>query len=182
MNSSVCPVVAVFDSYLCAILLLNLEPLQAFIALANLLNQEVYFKLFRMNAAQMRVYLDVFQAVFKEQLPQLHGHFAQIGVLPDMFLYDWLLTIFSRALPLDVTHRIWDNFLCQGHTFLFRTALGLLRMQQQSFLACTFEECLAILNRPPKDVDGDVLFAEISKISVTEERVQKLLREKEAAS
>ena len=164
-------------SYLCAVFLLNMEPLQAFVALCNLLNQEMYFKFFRMNAAQMAVYLEAFQQCFKEQLPALHAHFAAIGVLPDMYLYEWLLTIFSRSLPLDVTHRIWDNFLCLGHVFLFRTALGLLRMQQSTFLQCSFEECLALLNRPPRDFEADTLFADIAKVSVSEERVAKLLKE-----
>jgi Rab-GTPase-TBC domain len=99
-----------------------------------------------------------------------------------MYLYEWLLTIFSRSLPLDVTHRIWDNFLCSGHTFLFRTALGLLRLQQTTFISCTFEEALQLLNRPPKDFDADQLFNEIAKISVTEDKLNKLMAQRERGS
>ena len=167
-------------SFLSGILLLNMEPLPAFIALCNLLNQDMYFKFYRMNAQQMRIHLDAFQAVFRDQLPQLFAHFSALGVQPDMYLYDWLLTIFSRALPLDVTHRVWDNFLCNGHVFLFRTALGLLRLQQQTFLALGFEEALQLLNRPPKAVEADALFADIARISVTEERLSKLIAARES--
>ena len=96
------------------------------------------------------------------------------------YLYDWLLTIFTRALPLDVTHRVWDNFLCVGHVFLFRTALGLLRLQQPTFLQATFERSLALLNRPPRDIDGEQLFDCIGKIAVTADKLNKMLQEAEA--
>ena len=96
-----------------------------------------------------------------------------------MYLYDWLLTIFTRALPLDVTHRVWDNFLTVGHVFLFRTALGLLRLQQATFMQAEFEKSLALLNRPPRDIDGDALFECIGRITVTAERLNKMLQEAE---
>lgn len=166
-------------SYLAAMLLLNMEPLAAFIALCNLLNQEMYFKFFRMNAAQMKVHLEVFQTCFKDQLPQLHQHFDSIDIKPDMYLYEWLLTIYSRSLPLDVTHRIWDNFLCLGHVFLFRTALGLLRLLQPIFLTADFESALEMLHHPSKDLEAEALFTEISKITLTEDKLNKLLREAE---
>ena len=57
-------------SHIASMLLLNMEPLPAFIAICNLLNQEMYFKFFRMNAQQMKLHLDVFQQVFKGQPPQ----------------------------------------------------------------------------------------------------------------
>ena len=52
-------------SHIASMLLLNMEPLPAFIAMCNLLNVDMYFKFFRMNAQQMKLHLDVFQQVFK---------------------------------------------------------------------------------------------------------------------
>ena len=95
------------------------------------------------------------------------------------YLYDWLLTIFTRALPLDVTTRVWDNFLCVGHVFLFRTALGLLRLQQPAFMQADFERSLALLNRPPRDIDGEQLFECIGRIAVTADKLNKMLHEAE---
>ena len=59
-------------SHIASMLLLNMEPLPAFIAVCNLLNQDMYFKFFRMNAQQMKLHLDVFQQVFKGQHEQAH--------------------------------------------------------------------------------------------------------------
>ena len=48
-------------------------------ALCNLLNQDLYFKFFRMNAQQMALHLAVFQQVFKDQLPQLYASLRLTG-------------------------------------------------------------------------------------------------------
>jgi hypothetical protein len=56
-----------------------------------------------------------------------------------MYLYEWFLTIFSRSLPLDISSRIFDNFFIEGINFLYRTALGLIRMNRTKLLNGTFE-------------------------------------------
>jgi len=39
-----------------------------------------------------------------------------------------MYTMFAKSLPLDVTSRVWDVFFRDGEEFLFRTALGWLRI------------------------------------------------------
>ena len=59
----------------------------------------------------------------------------------------------SRSLALDIAHRIWDNFLLVGPTFLFRTALGLVKYLGPRLMASEFEQAVALLNHPPKDIE-----------------------------
>ena len=60
-------------SHIASMLLLNMETLPAFVCLCNLLNQEMYFKFFRMNAQQMKLHLDVFQQVFRGRSTNTHN-------------------------------------------------------------------------------------------------------------
>ena len=183
-------------SYLAAMLLLNMhDTFTAFVGLCNLLNQDMYFKFFTMNAEQMSIHMDVFDTVFKHQLPQLHAHFAALDIRAEMYLYEWLLTIYSRSLPLDTTHRIWDNFLVNGHSFLFRTALGLLKLlaappkaitsgtgnapPPPSLMDCGFEGALSLLHHVPGDIDSDALFGCIDKITISQDRMNKLIQQRE---
>mmetsp|Transcript_16563 Transcript_16563/g.31277 ORF Transcript_16563/g.31277 Transcript_16563/m.31277 type:complete len:234 (+) Transcript_16563:1042-1743(+) len=162
-------------SYLAAILLLNMPTFDAFQCLANLLNQDIYFAFFRMDVDKMKTHLKVYQALMKEKLPNLHKHFETIDIKPGMYLYEWLLTIFSRSLPLDIAHRIWDNFLQHGQVFLFRTALGMLKTFEPRFLKMSFEDCLSILNRPPEDIDEKTLFENIYRIQLTSKRFERMV-------
>lgn len=104
-------------SYIAAVLLINIgSTYGSFMCLANLLNQPMYFQFYTMNADKMQLHIDVFNQLLGEYMPAVQAHFNELGVKVEMFLYEWLLTIYSRSLPLDVTHRIWvSTQYCIGH-------------------------------------------------------------------
>ena len=68
------------------------------------------------------------QGLVRRILPRVHAHFAAEGVGHKMYLVDWLLTLYTKALPLTVAARVWDNYFLVGEVFLWRTALGILRL------------------------------------------------------
>lgn len=72
----------------------------------------------------MEAYYATYDQLFRENLPRLHAHFDQVALTPDLYLLDWVYTVFAKAMPLDVASRVWDVFLRDGEAFLFRTALG----------------------------------------------------------
>jgi hypothetical protein len=72
----------------------------------------------------MHAYYAAYDEVFQESLPRLHKHFGEQSLTPDLYLLDWLYTMFSRSMPLDLACRVWDVYLRDGEEFLFRTALG----------------------------------------------------------
>jgi hypothetical protein len=44
-----------------------------------------------------------------------------------MYLLSWLLTLFSKNIPLEVAARIWDGHLIFGEAFLVCACLGVLK-------------------------------------------------------
>lgn len=73
----------------------------------------------------MQAYFATFEEVLHENLPQVAGHLKNLNVLPNMYFLDWVLTVFSRSFPLDVSARIWDIYLRDGEEFFFRAGLGI---------------------------------------------------------
>eukprot|EP00474_Spongospora_subterranea_P005944 CRZ06402.1 hypothetical protein [Spongospora subterranea] len=162
-------------SYIAAMLLLNVDSeYHAFQALANLLNRELYFTLFR-DFTNGRTHLNVFDKLLKKHVFKASERFQELQLTPDMYLYDWILTIFSRSFPLDIACRIWDCFLVEGQAFLFRAALGVLKMYESVFASSSFEQCLHFLNRIPKNLDERTLFNNILNISVSEKTLNRML-------
>jgi TBC1 domain family member 14 len=100
-------------SFLGAMLLLTTDAPTAFQLLANLLASNIYFDFYRMDMGQMRKHLGAYEELFEANLPQLWAHFRAEGIEAEMYTLDWLLTLFSRALPLDVASRVWDIYLCE---------------------------------------------------------------------
>ncbi|KAJ8317715.1 hypothetical protein KUTeg_005619 [Tegillarca granosa] len=75
-----------------------------------------------------------------------------------------ILSIFSKSLPLDIACRVWDVFCRDGDEFLFRTALGLLKLFEDVLLNLDFIHLCQFLTKLPDDLTGDLLFKSIECI------------------
>lgn len=116
-------------SYIAAVLILNMEHFDAFVCFANLLNRPLHVAAFTLNQLQIQAYFSAYNEVLNYNLPKLYAHFEYSGLTPDLYLLDWIYTIFAKAMPLDIACRVWDLFLRDGEEFIFRTALGKLHIK-----------------------------------------------------
>uniref|UniRef100_A0A1I7WEL1 Rab-GAP TBC domain-containing protein n=1 Tax=Heterorhabditis bacteriophora TaxID=37862 RepID=A0A1I7WEL1_HETBA len=175
-------------SFIAAVLLLQMEPFPAFIVFANLLNrplQVAALKLskslqsafFGLRQPQMTEYFIAYDLYLEQELLGLHQHLDKLDVRPDVYLIEWsvdlhinfidfvpfirIYTLFSKSLPLDVTCRIWDVYLRDGEEFIFKTALGILRMYESRLLSMDFDDCVEFLTRLPDSLCGADLFRNI---------------------
>ncbi|CAB1343751.1 unnamed protein product [Coregonus sp. 'balchen'] len=146
-------------SFIAAVLILNLEEAEAFIAFANLLNKPCQMAFFRVDHHLMMKYFAAFEMFFEENLPRLFNHFQINNLTPDLYLIDWIFTLYSKSLPLDVACRVWDVFCRDGEECLFRTGLGILRLYQEVLLQMDFIHMAQFLTRLPDDMAADNLFS-----------------------
>lgn len=126
-------------SFLAAMLLINLEPYDAFQVLANMLNRGCHMAFFTMDLPRIEGYKAAFDELFAELLPELSRHFREQHVPTDMYLLDWLMTLFSKSLPLELAMRIWDRYFLYGEVFLFRCAFAILHMMKLRLLSQQFD-------------------------------------------
>ncbi|KRX91964.1 TBC1 domain family member 14, partial [Trichinella pseudospiralis] len=76
-------------SFIAAILLLNLDLVDAFIAFCNLLNRPALMSFFRLQQDKMERYFTAYDVYFKLALPKLHEHFNNLDISPNLYLIDW---------------------------------------------------------------------------------------------
>ncbi|XDV45028.1 hypothetical protein PO909_013205 [Leuciscus waleckii] len=149
-------------SFIAAVLILNLEEADAFIAFANLLNKPCQMAFFRVDHELMLKYFAAFEVFFEENLPRLFNHFNSYNLTPDLYLIDWIFTLYTKSLPLDVACRVWDVFCRDGEEFLFRTGLGILRLYEEVLLQMEFIHIAQFLTRLPEDTPPERLFSSIA--------------------
>uniref|UniRef100_A0A8C6UV45 TBC1 domain family member 14 n=1 Tax=Neogobius melanostomus TaxID=47308 RepID=A0A8C6UV45_9GOBI len=154
-------------SFIAAVLILNLDTADAFIAFANLLNKPCQMAFFRVDHSLMLTYFAAFEVFFEENLPKLFAHFKNNNLSPDIYLIDWIFTLYSKSLPLDLACRVWDVFCRDGEEFLFRTALGLLRLYQDVLTSMDFILMAQFLTRLPDLLPGEQLFQHIASIHMS---------------
>ncbi|XP_034537719.1 TBC1 domain family member 12 isoform X2 [Notolabrus celidotus] len=146
-------------SFIAAVLILNLEEAEAFITFANLLNKPCQMAFFRVDHELMLKYFAAFEVFFEENLPRLFNHFQTNNLTPDLYLIDWIFTLYSKSLPLDVACRVWDVFCRDGEESLFRTGLGILRLFEEVLLQMDFIHIAQFLTRLPEDLQSHTLFS-----------------------
>eukprot|EP01132_Coremiostelium_polycephalum_P002162 gene2162-2661_t len=106
----------------------------------------------------MQVYMKAMDSLMQIHLPKVQKHLKELGIQPDIFMIDWVLTIFSKALPLDIASHIWDNVFLDGEIVIFQTALGILKMYSKELESADFDVCMTLLTHLPPDIDHDDLF------------------------
>uniref|UniRef100_A0A667GXN7 TBC1 domain family member 14 n=1 Tax=Lynx canadensis TaxID=61383 RepID=A0A667GXN7_LYNCA len=115
---------------------------------------------------QMLTYFAAFEVFFEENLPKLFAHFKKNNLTPDIYLIDWIFTLYSKSLPLDLACRIWDVFCRDGEEFLFRTALGILKLFEDILTKMDFIHVAQFLTRLPEDLPAEEVFASIATIQM----------------
>jgi hypothetical protein len=162
-------------SFLAAVLL-NMDSYQAFVCLSNLLAQPCYSVFFRIDRNLMQPYFDVFNSFFKEEVKSVYSHFERLDVLPHYYLMEWVITLYTKCLPLDVACKLWDLYCRDGESFLFRVALGLLRMYKSKLLELeVLEDCGRFLSKFPEDISSDKLLKHTLSIELSDKRFKQRL-------
>lgn len=160
-------------SYLAAMLHLHMKnsPYTAFVAFTNLISIVENFQLANTENPQLNPSVVVFGNLMAMQLPQIDKHFKMIGVQCDQFVFTWFIPIFCHGAPLEISSRIWDNYLYTGDVFLFRCALGVLHALRDVLLNAQYDAALYILQNFGEFIDEKQLFDAISKFDVTYEQM-----------
>jgi TBC1 domain family member 14 len=111
-------------SYVAAMCVYYMDEYTAFQTFSNILGRRMSFDFYRLRPEIVSVYTKTFDHFFKQYLPALFEHLQAEGVSSDMFLMDWTLTLFAKALPISVAARLWDVYVLDGDVFIIRASLG----------------------------------------------------------
>ncbi|KAM3724086.1 TBC1 domain family member [Dirofilaria immitis] len=146
--------------FLGAMLLLQMDqPYQSFQAFANLINRPLMLAFFGLRQPQMTVYFIAYDQYFEQELPKLHHHFDVLDVRPDMYLIEWVYTLYAKSLPFDVCCRVWDVFLRDGEQFIFNTALGIMHLYESELENMNdFDAVVHFLTHLPQSMNINRLF------------------------
>ncbi|KAJ2483001.1 GTPase-activating protein [Coemansia sp. RSA 2131] len=169
-------------SFVVGPLLLNMPDEEAFCVLVKLMytyGLRGHF-LPSMDDLQLRLYQ--FEHVLADALPWLSRHFQEQGVLPTMYVSQWLMTMFAYRLPIELTFRLFDVVFAEGLDCLLRVAIAVLKRSQTRLLTLEFEGILQYLNDGPlfafySHAAPDMLVRDSNQVSINARALQKLRRQ-----
>jgi len=120
--------------YLVAMFLGSCVEFDAFVCYANFLHSYHFLPFFKGQVKELKLRINIFNDYFKAILPDLFHYFQVVDVTTDLFLIDWMLTLYAKHMDLEITARIWDCFMLDGEVFAIRVGLAILKYFENIFL------------------------------------------------
>ena len=166
-------------SFLAAVLLLYMDPFEAFVCFSNmLLHKSCFLHFFTIKMPEVRCYMTVHEKLLSEEMPSLYQHFRKHRIESDLYMINWVMSLYCHALPLDTVTRVWDVYVLDGDVAIFRAALGILKLFQAKLMKMNFEEMAYFLSHVPKDIKADELLSSMRTVRVvTKKRFRDLFKE-----
>jgi hypothetical protein len=156
-------------------LLLYMDEYETFVCFSNLLAIRTNRDFYLLQQPAITGYVNTFNRFFKQFLPLLSDHFQEEGIENTIFLLDWHLTIFTKALPLEIAARIWDCCLHCGEVYILRASLGLLRLFARRLSSLSMEKILPFLAHIPEDeLTAQELISSIEQIKISPEKYRSV--------
>mmetsp|Transcript_84 Transcript_84/g.199 ORF Transcript_84/g.199 Transcript_84/m.199 type:complete len:421 (+) Transcript_84:2484-3746(+) len=120
---------------------------------------------FQPDLPNLRRFSDILESFISTRDPELYMHFEKVGLEPLFYSQNWIMTLFSYMVPFEPLAEIWDRFLRDGWSVIFKAAFALFELRRDALLKSDFEGCARILRevaeQPPKvfpsNIDSIVL-------------------------
>ena len=101
----------------------------------------------------------IFLSLLKKHVPKVYEHLLHKDrqISPSMYASQWFITLFSVNFRYEILVRVFDCFLCEGIKIIYRVALALMKINQDTILkARQLENVMEVFKRI-YDVDCEQL-------------------------
>ena len=135
------------------LLLKNIDEKTAFISVYNIIcsntsvSKAYLWKEKKKNLKNLEIF---FEIKFKEYLPRLRQYFKKLDITCDLYLYDWIESLFTQSLDNKIAGIIIDLYLIYGEYVLIQTSIAILKILEEELLNFTAEEIFQELRKPLK--------------------------------
>ena len=129
-------------SYIAATLLLQMDKFQAFVCFMNIILSPNILPFYLLDEKNIKKRLDLFNDIFKINLPELFEYFKENEIMPEHYLLEWIMTLYTRNVFIDLSFRIWDIYMIEGIICLYKTAIVIFSIHQKDYLHMDFSDIL----------------------------------------
>ena len=162
-------------SYIAATLLLQMDKFQAFVCFMNIILSPNILPFYLLDEPNIKKRLDLFNDIFKINLPELFEHFKENEILPEHYLLEWLMTLYTRNVFIDLAFRIWDIYMIEGIISLYKTAIVIFSIHQKDYLQMEFSDILNHLkNLETNKYNEDKFIEEMNKVKFNDKIMNKI--------
>ena len=162
-------------SYIAGTLLLQMDKFTSFVCFMNIILSPNILPFYRLDENNIKKRLELFEEIFKLNLPELYIHFQQNEVLPEHYLLEWFMTLFTRNLKIELALRIWDIYMIEGIISIYKSAIVIFNLSEKKLLKMDFAEIMDFLkNLDKNNYDEDKFVEEFNNVKFNENIINKI--------
>jgi hypothetical protein len=75
----------------------------------------------------VKLYCEVFWVLLERKLPRVYEKLRKIGIMDELWIFQWFLTLFFYNFPLDFAKRVWDFIISKKEFAPVLVALGIIK-------------------------------------------------------
>eukprot|EP01105_Mastigella_eilhardi_P005598 TRINITY_DN17260_c0_g1_i1.p1 TRINITY_DN17260_c0_g1~~TRINITY_DN17260_c0_g1_i1.p1 ORF type:complete len:727 (+),score=159.56 TRINITY_DN17260_c0_g1_i1:64-2181(+) len=135
-------------NFICAVLLLHMNEETAFWTFHQLMTKYQLRGFFLSGVPSLVTTLENFSKMVGDILPDVNAHFAEEEI-PYHVLASWFHTVFSTTFPQPMVAQIWDLFMVEQFSIIYRVAVAILRFYQDKILEAPCATVVPMLQSKP---------------------------------
>ena len=119
--------------------------------------------------------MDLFYDIFKINLPELFDHFKENEIMPEHYLLEWFMTLYTRNVYIDLSFRIWDIYMIEGIISLYKSAIVIFSIHQKDYLEMEFSDIMNHLkNLETNKYNVDKFVEAMNKVKFNDKIMNKI--------
>ena len=155
-------------SYIAGTLLIHLnDEYAAFYVFANLMQEYLLFTFYSFDMPKVNILFNVFMRLVRTQIPKLFQIMQELGLQCSVFLFEWVVAVFSNILPLTLCARLWDSWLFYGEVYFMKICLAIGLCLLDKVTEGGYEMLIILFKGIDKQISEDALFSKIELIRLT---------------
>ena len=136
---------------------------QTFISICNLIcSNNTLANLYLWKKKYIKIH-EIFNEKFEKYLPKLFNHLDKLGISSNLYLFDWIESLFTKILNIKVASIVIDLYLIFGEHVLIQASITILKLIEDDLINMNAEEILKELNNSLLDRIGIYHFFECYK-------------------
>ena len=139
---------------------------------------EVLFKNFKLHGffqegmEELKEHIWICKRLIRKVHPKIAEHFERESIPDDLWLFKWIMTLFTMILPSNVLVRVWDLFLFKGFKVIYKVILAILALCHDELVARDSGEiCMYLAEIRVRVTSSDELIKKILSIKFSTEQL-----------
>ena len=120
-------------NFIVGFLLYHCDENIAFWLFVALFEEYNYREIFAKNFPGLKVHVEKVKSILKNYSPTLYQELARANVTYEIFMIEWLYSLFSSIIPLELQMGFYKGFYCQGWKFFYKMCISIITSAKGTF-------------------------------------------------